>query len=530
MAIVQKAENLPTKTDVLIKHKKEIAKLYGLNRLRISPQGSQLPIGNAIPSAAGSQGGTGNFLQTQGDTMIGPIAFFPVTVAIAGDDSIDIGQDSGSSNVPDYSTYVFVSGGPTNDLELIRGAGFSGQLAILQTTITEVITIEDFSSNAGGNIVTPDGNNIILDGTVSAQTITLIFDVTTSPNGNQGGWRVLFASSGLGSGSHIFPDADTGPAGVSGTTHGIFFDNQGAASPLIKYTIPGSAGAEHIFYVGAIDTPSAEALVIKASGNEIEFGAFINRHNYSNGANMQIDFKGSTLNFDRQSGGNSANLQMQFGTPDRLEFNVPSGTRFTVLSTVDLKNTSDLMELLADFDCNSKNLFDINTANHIVSGEITWDSSSAKIDQDSGDLRLSTGVGDDVILRPGGGTEYTFTSSAFDVQSNNIIDVANLTLNASGLLTLGDTTNIVMNATTGTKIGTGTSQKLAFWNTAPVTQRNIGTTLTNNASGGTTDTIASVGVGSDLVDASVINGNFNQLAADMILVQNAIKTMGIAAA
>lgn len=40
----------------------------------------------------------------------------------------------------------------------------------------------------------------------------------------------------------------------------------------------------------------------------------------------------------------------------------------------------------------------------------------------------------------------------------------------TGNITLADTINIILNATTGTKIATATSQKLGFWNTAPIIQ------------------------------------------------------------
>jgi len=38
-------------------------------------------------------------------------------------------------------------------------------------------------------------------------------------------------------------------------------------------------------------------------------------------------------------------------------------------------------------------------------------------------------------------------------------------------LTFGDMINIILNATTGTKIGTGTTQKIGFWNATPVVQQ-----------------------------------------------------------
>jgi hypothetical protein len=48
-------------------------------------------------------------------------------------------------------------------------------------------------------------------------------------------------------------------------------------------------------------------------------------------------------------------------------------------------------------------------------------------------------------------------------------------------LTIADNTNIVLNTTTGTKIGTSTSQKLGFFNATPVVQQtgNVLTALQN---------------------------------------------------
>jgi len=45
-----------------------------------------------------------------------------------------------------------------------------------------------------------------------------------------------------------------------------------------------------------------------------------------------------------------------------------------------------------------------------------------------------------------------------------------LTIPAAGGLTFADANNIAFNTTTGTKIGTATSQKLAFWNATPIVQ------------------------------------------------------------
>jgi hypothetical protein len=66
-----------------------------------------------------------------------------------------------------------------------------------------------------------------------------------------------------------------------------------------------------------------------------------------------------------------------------------------------------------------------------------------------------------------------------------------MVVGGSGTITIGDSINIVAGTTTGTKFGTATNQKLAFWNATPIIQPTastaIDTLLTNTglrASGG----------------------------------------------
>lgn len=89
--------------------------------------------------------------------------------------------------------------------------------------------------------------------------------------------------------------------------------------------------------------------------------------------------------------------------------------------------------------------------------------------------------------------------------------------------------NIVTDTTTGTKIGTGTTQKLGFFNATPVVQPTDGSTLTNNVtSGGTTDTIANY---TDLViyanDAAAIRNNLYQLARKVKIITDNLRTLGL---
>jgi hypothetical protein len=70
-------------------------------------------------------------------------------------------------------------------------------------------------------------------------------------------------------------------------------------------------------------------------------------------------------------------------------------------------------------------------------------------------------------------------------------------LTANGGITLGDAQNIAFNATTGTKIGAATTQKLSFWNATPIVQP---TTAVASA------TVASPGGGTNLKTDDTFDG------------------------
>tara|TARA_R100001082_G_scaffold1971_2_gene1812 strand:- start:367 stop:1611 length:1245 start_codon:yes stop_codon:yes gene_type:complete len=89
-----------------------------------------------------------------------------------------------------------------------------------------------------------------------------------------------------------------------------------------------------------------------------------------------------------------------------------------------------------------------------------------------------------VIIDASDGTE--------DGQLNlQVMDAGTLTTQISvdaNAITLGDAVNFVFNTSTGTKIGTATSQKLAFFNATPVVQQSAIANITTTASSGTLPT------------------------------------------
>jgi hypothetical protein len=71
------------------------------------------------------------------------------------------------------------------------------------------------------------------------------------------------------------------------------------------------------------------------------------------------------------------------------------------------------------------------------------------------------------VLRIGTEKAGTGSARALELQTDG---TTRLTIGTTGLFTIADALNIAVGTTTGTKIGTGTTQKLAFWNATPVVQ------------------------------------------------------------
>jgi len=108
------------------------------------------------------------------------------------------------------------------------------------------------------------------------------------------------------------------------------------------------------------------------------------------------------------------------------------------------------------------------------------------------------------------------------------IQLAQSVTTLEGNLQLLDSRNIIVGATTGTKIGTATTQKLGFFNSSPVVRQTDGAGLTNNvAAGGVNDTIANY---TDLStysnDAAAIRNDIHQLARKLKIIGDALRTYG----
>ncbi len=159
---------------------------YGLIRRRFSA-----PQTIGIPSGAGAIGTSpvsGNFLRIEGDSMIGPIAFFPRVYQIVSGTPDEIIISAGTNA---FSTYVIVTGEglADDDVDTITGAAFSGQVFYLQANTVSQLTLK----HGTVNILTPDANDFVIP---AGNIAILIFDPTVAG----GAWRVigLAATGGTG--------------------------------------------------------------------------------------------------------------------------------------------------------------------------------------------------------------------------------------------------------------------------------------------------------------------------------------------
>lgn len=95
--------------------------------------------------------------------------------------------------------------------------------------------------------------------------------------------------------------------------------------------------------------------------------------------------------------------------------------------------------------------------------------------------------------------------------------------------TLANGANIAVGTSTGTKIGTATTQKLGFWNTTPVVQPASANqaALTNSTGGTANGTLEAVGAtnGSDV--SAAINNNFTELHVLLNEVRNVLVNTGL---
>jgi len=238
---LSKASRRKTTIDSLIETRRELKKAYGAQRQAAT--GISAGSLGGIGSSGGSQAvnaPTSGLLKTAGDTMVGPIAFFPVSTladlpAAGNNHTLNISRITSNS----YSSNIKWGAGGSDQMDIINGAAFAGQVLIIETTETLTQTIRDESNVTGppaGNIKTLDGGNLVL-GTRK----TLVMFIFSSTDNF---WHQLSNPVG-GGGSEVF----TWSADHNANNNALL------GLKAIKFTVTGTVAATEtgIFRTGGGD-------------------------------------------------------------------------------------------------------------------------------------------------------------------------------------------------------------------------------------------------------------------------------------
>ena len=331
-------------------------------------------------TSSGSPIPAGNYLNTAGGVMMGPIAYNPTTVSIASN-AIDIGLSSDKS-----STYVILDSA-TTDLITITGAQFSGQDLILQGKTGSTITVKN-----SGNIVTSDGADYDI---VGLALVRLIYDEastkwriysTVGSGGGGGGTWVGTAASQLNMGAFSIVGAWGGAAttlGIESTIDMNNFDiedvnalkiNSGSAGSAVSFSMFGTSTAGAINLIDDNDTFNIQVdgtSRLTISDTLVTSSVPISATSIQDVGQIYLDGAGTN---DLLIDGTSNGLEHKVPTGDEHRFFVNSVERMVVSSThTEIQNYIDIR--------NPTTTVPTNTA---LSGIVGW----IRIKVDGGDYRM----------------------------------------------------------------------------------------------------------------------------------------------
>ena len=342
--------------DSIINLKKRQREINGLSRQNFSGLGSSE---FGAVSSTGSSGGSGSNggnndndhrIKSMGDTMIGPLAFYPIVKIIASG-VLDVGADGG------YSSRVIatVQSGSADNIVRISNASYSGQILFIQAVNTTPITLKHYTDegSAKGNIFIPGNADHIIGSKeiVLLQWDTINVNPAHAASGTEFGQWTLVSGGGssganielsnLGTTSvnaNVIPQAGKllgsdgnewarvhsnnyrlGTAGtisstsndIAGTTAGIVFNvatgdlydfqvagsNVGSISASGVVTFPNYTVSQSINLQDTVSYPGANGSIYR-EGNDVKIfsgGTEINMSSIgSTGANIQLSNLGTT--------------------------------------------------------------------------------------------------------------------------------------------------------------------------------------------------------------------------------------------
>lgn len=433
-----KATHKKTTVDVIKQQKRNIKRISGQARQQASGVSAAASSTTSLsPSSQSSSAGnnTSGTLRTVGDTMIGPIAFwrgadlyYPTS---GNNNTLDV-SSSGA-----YSSHWIWAAAGSGVLEIISGAAFGGQILFVEGTATTTQTIKDRSNTSGGNtgnILTLDGNDVVLTNSPNAQIILLIYSDVT------GKWQQVSNTSAGGSSLLSSNNTWTGTNTFSGGT----FTSSATTSTSI--TSPS------IF----IGDSSSDALTITAtptiSGNITSSG--VNTWTGVNTFQANVSFTGATTTI---------------------------GDANTDLCTIYAKMGTDVNMGTYDINTLDRLLFDVNGSDAIGSSDYGIGAEAAG--GSTVGLIYSTPASKTHKFNIGGTPELTISNSYISAATKRITNVTDPSgaqdaatkayvdansggsslLSSSNNWSANNTFNGVFETTTTTKLGNGSNDAIEIY-------------------------------------------------------------------
>ena len=367
-------------------------------------------------TTSGSPIPAGNYLNTAGGTMIGPVAYYPTTVSIASN-VIDIGLSSEKS-----STYVILDSA-TTDLITITGAQFSGQDLILQGKTGSTITVKN-----SGNIITPDGADWDINGLAM---IRMIYDEASTK------WRIYstVGSGGAGGGANTALSNLTSPTSVNQSL--VMNDNDITGLNAIAWTDIG----------GQISVADAAAGFNFVTTSNRPFRFTPNATNIVDITDAGISMIAGDIDLNNLNviGINS----LMFNTTGQMITDNANGIRFS------MTDATDTFDFTTDSNLNlsiQKYFIDFNNSRIQMTEEVAPSAPASTknyvyVDSTSHHLTIKHATGSPVDLESGsGGWVGTATSdlsmAGFDITNIGQVESDKLVLNTSGVITV-NTNNII---------------------------------------------------------------------------------------